>query len=190
MVRVSRDKAAENRAKLVAGADRLLREKGYEGLSVAAAAQSVGLTEGAVFRNFPTKAALAAAAVEEGFAPILAMLGTLDGEAGLRVYASNCLGTDHRDHFAWGCPVGALAAEMHRHPDEVKAAFVRGQTRLLDELTRLAGSRMRASSVLATLAGAIGIARALSAAGDRAASDAFLEDIRRDLTAVWDRTSN
>lgn len=181
MVKVSKEKAAENRARLVSAADRALRENGYDGLSVAGVAKSVGLTEGAVFRNFPTKAALAAEAVERGYAPILALLGSLEGEAGLRAYVENYLGTDHRDHFPWGCPVGALVGEMHRHPEEVKVAFAKGEARLMQELARLAGGSERAALVLAALSGAIGIARALRAAGDRDASDAFLADVKAGL---------
>ena len=184
MVKISKEAAARNREALVAAADRLLRENGYEGLKTAAVARAAGLTEGALFRNFAGKEALAAAAVEAGFAPVLALLESLPPEGGPAPYIEAYLAPDHRDHFPWGCPVGALGAEAHRLPAPVAAAFAEGLERNMSALARLTGDRGRAGQILSALAGGIAIARALRAAGDRAAADAHLATVRDGLLSL------
>lgn len=190
MVRVSKEKAEENKAALIASADRMLREHGYDGFSTAAVAKAAGLTEGAIFRNFPTKADLAAAAVTAGFGPVLGLLASLEGRAGVRAYIENYLGPDHRDHFPWGCPVGALSSEMHRHPKPVQLAFTTGFEALVSELTRMTGTEVRAKTLLATLAGALGMARTLRASGNVESSDALLADVKAALLDAWDTPSD
>ena len=185
MPRVTQAQASENRAKIIAAADRLLREKGYDGWSTAAAAKAAGLTEGALFRNFPTKAALGAAAMEAGFAPILALLDTVASPADLGRYIDAYLGTDHRDWFPWGCPVAALGTEMHRHPEPMKAAFHAGFEAMLDRLAPVTEGRAGARVLVSTLAGALGMARALRASGHRPEADAILADTAAALKAQF-----
>lgn len=178
MVRVTKEQAGQNRAAIVAAADRQLRRDGYERMATRGVAEAAGLTEGAVFRNFPTKADLGAAAVQAGFAPILALLDSLpEGRDGLERYVEVYLGPDHRDHFPWGCPVGALAGEMHRHPDALTQAYAEGLAAMLEKIARLTGDPASAVTLLATLSGAIGMARLLRARGDTGAADAVLRDV-------------
>ncbi len=184
MVRVSNEQVERNRQAIVAAADRLLRAKGYDGMGTRAVAEAAGLTEGAVFRNFATKAELGAAAVTAGYVPILSMLkalADLPGDAGRVRYIEGYLAADHRDHFPWGCPVGALSGEMHRHPPEMVAAYLEGLDEMLAGIARLTGTREAAATLLATLAGAIGLARARLAGGDQPGADQVLADVRTAL---------
>ncbi|MBF9032197.1 TetR family transcriptional regulator [Rhodobacterales bacterium HKCCE3408] len=183
MVKVTKEQAKENRQAMIWAADRSLRENGYDGLSTAGVAAAAGLTQGALFRHFGDKETLAAEAVGAGFAPILALLDRLPEEGGLRGYVEAYLAADHRDHFPWGCPVGAMGAEMHRHPEAVARAFADGLEANIDALERLTGDRARAAFVLSALAGGIAIARALRAAGQEEASDAHLAAVRDHLLA-------
>ena len=65
-MRVTREKAAENRARIVAAAARLFREKGFDGVGVDAIMDEVGLTHGGFYRHFRSKDDLEAEAVECG----------------------------------------------------------------------------------------------------------------------------
>ena len=135
--------------------------------SVAAIAGQVGLTHGAIYRQFASKDALAAAAVTADFDRILALLDGIGGQGGsLADYFRAYLATDHRDHFVWGCPVAPLAAEIGRTAAPVQAAFADGLRRNLAAIATLSGITDRAQaaayamSALATASGAMAMARA------------------------------
>ena len=62
-MRVTREKAAENRARIVATASRLFREKGFDGVGLDAIMKEAGLTHGGFYGHFSSKEDLAAEAV-------------------------------------------------------------------------------------------------------------------------------
>src|SRR6202795_3270937 len=61
-LKVTKEKATENRAALVQAAGRLFRERGIDGVGVAEISKKAGLTHGALYAQFPSKEALAAEA--------------------------------------------------------------------------------------------------------------------------------
>ena len=65
-MKVTKEKAAQNRATLVQAAGRLFRERGIDGVGVAEICQAAGLTHGALYAQFPSKGALAAEALAAG----------------------------------------------------------------------------------------------------------------------------
>ena len=67
-MKVTKAKAAENRAAIVAAASRLFRERGFDGVGVAEIMQAAGLTHGGFYGNFASKDALAAEACACSFA--------------------------------------------------------------------------------------------------------------------------
>src|SRR6202021_840719 len=75
-VKVTKEKATENRAALVKAAGRLFRERGIDGVGVAEISKQAGLTHGALYAQFPSKEALAAeafaAASQEGWQQVRA----------------------------------------------------------------------------------------------------------------------
>src|SRR5579863_6004663 len=52
LMRVTREKAAENRENIVAVASRLFRENGFDGIGLDAIMQAAGLTHGGFYRHF------------------------------------------------------------------------------------------------------------------------------------------
>src|ERR1700760_2955100 len=65
-MKVTREKAAENREKLVRAAGRLFRERGVDGVGVAEISRQAGLTHGALYAQFGSKDALVAEALADG----------------------------------------------------------------------------------------------------------------------------
>ena len=65
-MRVSREKAAENREKIVEVAARLFRERGFDGVGVDAIMKEAGLTHGGFYGHFGSKDDLAAEALDQG----------------------------------------------------------------------------------------------------------------------------
>ena len=54
-MRVTREKAAENRERIVATAARLFREKGFDGVGIDAIMEAAGLTHGGFYRHFRSR---------------------------------------------------------------------------------------------------------------------------------------
>jgi TetR/AcrR family transcriptional regulator, transcriptional repressor for nem operon len=170
MVKISKVEAQKNHGDIVAAAGAAVRSLGVSGASVAVIAKSAGLTHGALYRHFPDKDALAAAAIEADFDRIVAMLDHLKVEGkSVRNYVHSYLAKDHRDHFEWGCPAAPLASEILRLDDRVQAAFCEGLHRNLAALASLIGhkderqSHAEAIFTLSALVGAMALARAVQA---------------------------
>src|SRR5260221_6018330 len=104
-LKVTKAKAAENRAALVQAAGRLFRERGIDGVGVAEISKKAGLTHGALYAQFPSKEALAAegftSALKEGWEQ---MTADRDGRpATVTDDLDYYLSFDHRDNLATSC---------------------------------------------------------------------------------------
>ena len=65
------DKRQRTRAALIAAAVELIRERGYEGTTLAAVAERAGMTRGAIYGNFKNRDELFLAVVAERWEPIV-----------------------------------------------------------------------------------------------------------------------
>src|SRR5579875_2486409 len=101
-MRVTREKAAENRERIVAAAARLFREKGFDGVGLDAIMEDAGLTHGGFYRHFRSKDDLAAEAVACGLAAAAERHAALPS---LSAFVSSYLSRRHRDDCAGGCMV-------------------------------------------------------------------------------------
>jgi TetR/AcrR family transcriptional regulator, transcriptional repressor for nem operon len=166
---------------LLAASGQTVRAEGVAAASVAEIASRVGLTHGAVYRQFSSKDGLVAASITADFDRIVALLEGIGAKGGsLEAYFRAYLATDHRDHFPWGCPVAPLAAEVGRSSEPVRQAFAEGLQRNLDAIAELSripdrnAAQAFAISTLATLSGAMAMARSTRAAAPET-SDLILQ---------------
>lgn len=188
-MRVSREKAAENREALLRAASQLFRERGIDGVGVAEVAKAAGLTHGALYAHFPSKDALVAEAFTYGFdrnkSEADAALGnrrpTFEEHLGV------LLSTDARDNMDTGCPLTASGSEIARQGGEVSARFTTAFEELVAMIeATLAGApakrRRLAVAAVAAEIGAIVVARAVAKA-DRSLSDEVLDAARKTIAA-------
>ena len=190
-MRISREKAAENREKVVAAAAKLLRERGLEGVGVDALAQEAGLTHGAVYSHFKSKDQLAAAAVRQALhqsmGEWLALTNGFKGDEAFERLLKVSVSRSHRDHPEDGCSVAAIGGNAPRADDELRDVFQEGVAQFIDILTSVSGGnsavdrRRTAIARGAAMIGAVVLSRA--AAADRALSDEILTTVRRQLVA-------
>jgi TetR/AcrR family transcriptional repressor of nem operon len=188
-MRISKEKAAENREKVVAAAAKLFRERGLEGTGIDALAEAAGLTHGAVYSHFKSKDELATEAVRQALHQSMAeWLALTEGLANaqafeklLKVYVSR----SHRDHPAAGCSIAAIGNDAPRGAEALRDVFRDGVARLIDILISVsdgataAERRRTAIARAATMAGAVLLSRA--AASDRVLSDEILKSVRAEL---------
>lgn len=199
-MKVSKAQAAENRAGIVDAAARLYREHGLTGVGVADITHDAGLTHGGLYRHFESKDALAREACLRAFdwtiTPLDALEpadGDTDPQALLRHLVQGYLSTEHRDHPGEGCPAAALAVDVARAGPEMSEIFAQGVERNFQRFVRTvmpAGEhgqrpptpeeRARTVTMLATMVGALVMARA-TAAGNPALSEEILTTVRAQL---------
>ena len=189
MVKVTKEAALQNHQDLLRATGQMMRANGVSVATVANIAAEAGLTHGAIYRHFPSKDELAAAAISADFETIVALLTQIRQQGGsLADYYRAYLAADHRDYFVWGCPVASLAAEIGRTSLPVRSAFAEGLARNLDAIATLSGivnphaARSYALSALAMLSGAMALARATRAC-DPETSELVLEEALQTLLA-------
>ncbi|HEY3598026.1 MAG TPA: TetR/AcrR family transcriptional regulator [Paraburkholderia sp.] len=191
-MKVSKEQAAQNRAKLVETAARLMRERGIDGVGVAEIGKAAGLTHGALYAHFPSKDALAAEALafglERGHKRMTAPRG---GRApSLDQLLDAYLSEQQRNNFAEGCPMAASVSESGRLDETVSARFADGfeqmvgliRSRLSEDLSD-ADRRERALTMAVALIGGISTSRAVMKARPEVA-DEILRAVRHMIGAI------
>lgn len=176
----------ETRRKVVRAAATAVRAKGPEGVGVAEIMAEAGLTHGGFYAHFPNKEALVVAAIEEAFGQssrrFARMLEGLDSVRSLDAFVDAYVSLEHRDNAAGGCPIATLSSDLPRQGQPVREAYERGVRGLIGRLEGwLAEDRRHlAPSLLAEMAGAVTLSRAISNDADAAQ---LLADARASLKA-------
>jgi TetR/AcrR family transcriptional repressor of nem operon len=177
-MRMTREKAAENRARIVETASRLFREKGFDGVGLDAIMKEAGLTHGGFYGHFTSKEDLAAEAVaraaEQG-------TGWQSRYTNVADFVSDYLSESHFADRANGCVLAALGGDMARRGEGVRSpvtTYVRAALERLAGLCRgtAAVRRRRAITTLAGVVGAMTLARAVE---DPVLSDEILSTARQ-----------
>ena len=176
----------ETRLRVLKAAAAAIRSHGPEGVSVADIMRSAGLTHGGFYAHFNNKDDLVAQAVGEMFAQGRRRFGRVtDGlppAQALAAFVDRYVSTDHRDHPEQGCPLTSMAGDIARQArareaaseqegtegaGTARAAFDAGVAALIGRLAEwlpedAVPREVRAASLLAEMAGALALSRAVS----------------------------
>ena len=193
-MRVSKEKAAENRQKILSAAGRLFRERGIGATGVDAITEDAGLTHGAVYSQFGSKEAIAAEAIRAALMGSEHLWQRLAERKGRKkvfpAIVEAYLSREHRDFAGKGCVVAALGSEIARQPHRVRDAFT---AELKEALEFLAGvmpekdhSRRydEAIAAFASMTGALILARAVN---DEKLSNRILETTAKQVVDCYQR---
>jgi TetR/AcrR family transcriptional repressor of nem operon len=194
-MRVSRAKAAEHRDRIIDAAGALFRAKGFGGIGVADIMKAADLTHGGFYGHFASKDDLVAQASRRTMAHAAANWTRLVEAAPDSPYAAlleHYLSPKHRDDPGKGCAFAALGNDAARSGKVVRKAFAEGLAPLIDILAQSipgksipreskAARRRKAVAAMATLVGALTLARAVEGTP---LSDEMLEAAHRELAAA------
>jgi TetR/AcrR family transcriptional regulator, transcriptional repressor for nem operon len=188
-MRLTKEKVAENKARVIATAARLFRERGFEGVGVADLMHAAGLTPGGFYNHFESKDALTAETCAWIFEKTVAMMEDMAGieddaarADAIADYKRRYLSEKARDAPAARCPMVALSTDVSRQPGPVRRIYAAGLRGYLDAFARALGGRgavrrkakrQEAIATLAMLAGALSLARSVAEA-DPELSDEIL----------------
>src|SRR5947209_1053590 len=180
-MRVTKEKAAENRDRILTEAARLFRERGVSAVGMDALAEAAGMTHGSLYSQFDSKEHLATEALGRAFDTSAAKYGEVET---LSAYVERYLSPRHRDAPGSGCAIATLGCEVPRQGNAMRRTFTEGLRRMMERLTRLVGGKDRrkreneALVIAATMVGDTILARAVD---DRELSDQILAACRARL---------
>src|ERR1700733_7681785 len=189
-MRVSREKAAEHRDRIIDAAGALFRAKGFGGIGVADIMKAADLTHGGFYGHFASKDDLVAQASRRTMARAAMNWRRVVAEGPERPYGALLrpyLTPRHRDDPGRGCAFAALATDAARSGKVVREAFADGLEPLIDILTQSvpgrskAARRRKAVAAMASLVGALSLARAV---GDPSLSDEIIAAVKCELLAA------
>jgi TetR/AcrR family transcriptional regulator, transcriptional repressor for nem operon len=181
----SKEDKADSHERIVRTAAARFREQGVDGIGVADLMKEAGLTHGGFYRHFESRDELVAEAVEralrdggQGAASLEQRLhegGSVAPEAlSLRkkllwgALVDGYLSLAHRDNLATSCAVTTLAQDVARSSERARLAYsvqVEAYLALFTQLIAVEKGKKRrtkAIAALATLVGAVSMARAVS----------------------------
>jgi TetR/AcrR family transcriptional repressor of nem operon len=171
-MRYSDSHKEETRAKVVRAAAAAVRAKGPDGVGVAEIMAEAGLTHGGFYAHFKSKEALVAAAIEEAFGQsrrrFSRLTESMDPRQAIEAFIDAYISTEHRNNPQRGCPDSTLTNDLPRQGPMVRAAFDAGVNGLISRLegwlpeSDPADRRSLASSLMAEMAGAVALSRAVS----------------------------
>lgn len=184
-MRVTKQRVAENRERVVEEAARLFREKGFDGVGVAELMAAAGLTHGGFYNHFGCKADVEAAALARVFersvgriAEIAETTGGGERERAFAAYCERYVSPAARDASAASCPMVAFAGDVSRQDEAVRDSYAEGLEKYLEAFTQASGDeRETALRRFALLVGALTLARSV-AASRPALSEEILEAAR------------
>jgi len=179
-MKVSRERMAENRRRILDAASRLFRDRGFDAVSVAEVMKAAGLTHGGFYGHFSSKDDLVAQTLDHVFGAGAA------GGGDLRAFVDDYLSARHRDNAAGGCPTAGLAADIRHQTPAARSAMTEGLRSQIDRVSAAlpeldAADRRRAAiGSWAAMVGAVILARAID---DPRLSDEILEQTRAWINA-------
>jgi TetR/AcrR family transcriptional repressor of nem operon len=164
-------------------AARRFRERGFDGVGLAELMEEAGLTMGGFYKHFASRDALLAAATARAFDSAdrrMAKVMPDARQARLEAFLDAYLGPSHRDNPGNGCVVATLAMDAARNP-AAREVFATHFYDIADQMAALLslsgkGRRATGAAVIAAMAGAVAVARAVD---DRELSDAILDAARK-----------
>ena len=187
-VRLTKEKAEQNRRLILETASRLFRTRGIGNVAVADVMKESGFTHGGFYNHFKSKEELAAEVLACSFHDTAKYLSekiaaARNPQKGLSSALSEYLSPAHRDTCDGGCPASALPVDSARNGQEVQAAFAEGVEAYLDIFASHIGgdkkeARQRAIALLSGMVGAMLISRAVKK-GQPKLSDELLNAARK-----------
>lgn len=187
-MRVSKQESEKNRQEILDVAEKLFRERGFDGVGVADLMKAAGFTHGGFYNHFSGKDELEREATKAVFQRSNADFRHQVQAGRWKEYARDYLTPKHRDDPGTGCPLSALAPDAVRKGPELQGCFARGIEEVISALSGYLKDegepkpREQAMQMLSELIGAMILSRAVASAAPKLSKD-LLSATRHKLTS-------
>jgi AcrR family transcriptional regulator len=176
-MRYSSEHKAATRKRLLESAGALVKKSGFGTTGVDALMAAAGLTAGAFYAHFKSKAELLDALIEQEMTRSLEMF-QMDDAQRLASDLASYLSLGHVEHPERGCLLPALSAEIARADKTTREHFEQGLMQIKDRIAQQVPDEAQAWSLLAQAVGAVMLARAMRS---RASRQGLLDGVRRSI---------
>ncbi|PZM15131.1 TetR/AcrR family transcriptional regulator [Rhizobium tubonense] len=152
------------------------RSDGIAGSGLASIMKDAGLTNGAFYPHFPSKADLVREAVSDALSKQSVWLREVLADGGLDRVIETYLSPEHRDNPGLGCASAALLPELARQSEEARSMYAEQSRTLVLQLAEalpadVVAKEDVACAIFASLIGTLQLARAV----DKETSDRVLQ---------------
>ena len=178
------------RRRILETAGQRFKQDGIDGSGISTLMTDAGLTNGAFYVHFASKADLVAATIADQLRSQLDNMAILaPGRAGVEQLIQTYLSAVHRDNPGYGCPSAALLDEVGRCEAPVKQAYSDGIGDIVADIARRIAphdpesARVATLGLVALLVGTLQMSRAMT---DERLSDAVLDNGIRTALALID----
>jgi AcrR family transcriptional regulator len=164
-MRYEKGRKEASRQKIIEVAAERFRSDGIAATGLATIMSDAGMTNGAFYPHFPSKAHLVRETVASATGAQSTRFGSFIAEGGLDVALDAYLSPEHRDDPGQGCPLAALLPELARQPLETRRVYADNFLALARELASALPAKTKdpeavAIAIYATLIGSVQLARA------------------------------
>src|SRR5947209_11080659 len=163
-MRYEKGRKDASRRKIIEVASERFRSDGIAATGLAAVMADAGLTNGAFYPHFKSKADLVRESVAAAMDDQCMTLRQIIAEGGLEAALGSYLSPEHRDSPESGCTLAALLPELARQPLDTRSVYMERFLQAADEIARalppeVGDSTDVAIAVYATLIGTLQLAR-------------------------------
>jgi TetR/AcrR family transcriptional repressor of nem operon len=168
----SKAEKEKSHRRIVKTAAARFRERGVDGIGLADLMKEADLTHGGFYGHFDSREELVAEAIEcalrDGGEAVASVAGGNSPAAKLRLLVDAYLSVAHRDGLATSCAVTTMANDVARSNARARSAYTKQVGIYLELLAKLIATdtrksrRAKAIAALATLVGAVSMARAVN----------------------------
>lgn len=158
-MKVTKEKAAENRERILFEAARLFRERGSLSVGMDALADAAEMTHGSLYSHFKSKEDLAVQALKHGSAR---NAERMDNDRSVSDFLARYLSGYHRDRPGNGCFMATLGCAVPNQPKSIRRTFteiVRGNVSRLAKLLPNRSTSDEAIFYISAIVGAMVLAR-------------------------------
>ncbi len=164
MARYNTEHHAKSHAVILQAASELIREHGFDAVSVGAVMKSVGLTHGGFYAHFADKNDMLAAAMKQALLPTVDRFerwtAAAEAEGDASQFARTYLSDQHLARPSEGCAAAALVSEVPRQDMALRTEFAEGVQKSATILGRIYPGD-QAWGVFALMSGALALMRAV-----------------------------
>lgn len=165
----SQAEKAESRERILSITAQKIRESGFDSISVAEIMKLANLTHGGFYGHFKSKDELIAAALERAMRDgeaLSAVKTKTKGRGTVKMMLNSYLSPAHRDEMGSGCALSALAGDIARSDEGVKAVVANQLERYFGSMSEaigdVEGADQFAVSAWSTMIGAVMLSRIFS----------------------------
>jgi TetR/AcrR family transcriptional repressor of nem operon len=176
-MRYEKGRKDASRRQIMKVAGERFRQDGIAASGLASVMSDAGLTNGAFYAHFGSKAELVRETIAAALEDLSKQVDEAIAAGGLEAVSAAYLSPQHRDDPAHGCSFAALLPELARQPDEARQVYSERFLTLIRQIAKAlppetADPEGTAMAMFATLVGTLQLARVL---GGTALSTRILE---------------